>query len=153
MVESTERLDRREQAKSLRVVEEYFEQEEYQKTVKFCNQKLVKNVNVTFYNTMKAFSLLKLGKIAEIQDLLTEIKTQQKTAAETVTARYLIQIYNEINQNGEATQLLELVCANSPDDEEMAEELFYSYVREHKLLKQQNHALAMYKSFQKDLYS
>jgi hypothetical protein len=32
-------------------------------------------------------------------------------------------------------------------NEELSEELFFSYVRENKLLKQQNQALQLYKSF------
>jgi hypothetical protein len=50
----------------------------------------------------------------------------------------------------ETTALLEGVCVSNPDNEELGEELFFSYVRENKFLKQQNQALALYKMTQKE---
>jgi len=95
--------------------------------------------------------MLKMGKTTEIMDTLTELKTQK--IPDNLTAKHLIILYNELHLNSDATALLEQVYYGNQSDEEMAEELFFSYVRENKLLKQQNHALSMYKSFNKDVYS
>ena len=53
----------------------------------------------------------------------------------------------------ETTALLEFILGSSQDNEELGEELFFSYVREGKLLKQQNQALQLYKNFQRDIHA
>eukprot|EP00347_Sterkiella_histriomuscorum_P000542 403375452 len=53
----------------------------------------------------------------------------------------------------ETTNLLEYVLSINLDSEELCEELFFSYVRENKLLKQQNQALQLYKTFQRDIHA
>jgi hypothetical protein len=40
-----------------------------------------------------------------------------------------------------------------PSKKDLHEQLFYSYVREGKLLKQQNQALTLYKQHQSDIYA
>ena len=51
-------------------------------------------------------------------------------------AKHLIQVFNDMGQYQETTALLEYVMAFSLENEELSEELFFSYVREGKLLKQ-----------------
>ena len=53
----------------------------------------------------------------------------------------------------ETTALLEYTLGAAQDNEELCEELFFSYVREGKLLKQQNQALQLYKNFQRDIHA
>ena len=53
----------------------------------------------------------------------------------------------------ETTNLLEFVLNLHSEEDELQEELFFSYVREAKVLKQQNQALSMYKQFQKDIHA
>jgi len=83
---------------------------------------------------MKCYAMLKMGKTTEIMDTLTELKTQK--IPDNLTAKHLIILYNELHLNSDATALLEQVYYGNQSDEEMAEELFFSYVRENKLLKQ-----------------
>lgn len=54
---------------------------------------------------------------------------------------------------GDTTNLLEYVLSVNLDNEELCEELFFSYVRENKLLKQQNQALHLYKTFQREVHA
>jgi hypothetical protein len=55
-----------------------------------------------------------------------------------VIAKYLVYAYNELGMYSETTALLEYNLSAAQDNEELSEELFFSYVREGKLLKQQN---------------
>ena len=52
---------------------------------------LAKNSKHPFYNTIKAYCLMKLGKHQECQDLLTEIKPHNQRDQHTV--RYLVFIF------------------------------------------------------------
>ena len=112
---------------------------------------MTKNINQTFYKTMKAYCLLKSNKNGECMELLQEIKTNKPS--DPVTAKYLLTIYNEMGMYHETTSLLEYVLSINLDNEELCEELFFSYVRESKLLKQQNQALQLYKTFQRDIHA
>lgn len=82
---------------------------------------------------MKAFCLLKMNKNNDCVDLLQEIKTNRPS--DPVTAKYLLTIYNDLGMYNETTNLLEYVLSINLDSEELCEELFFSYVRENKLLK------------------
>lgn len=62
-------------------------------------------------------------------------------------------VYNDLAQYDQTTALLEYVVKVHMDHEEMQEELFFAYVRENKLLKQQNQALQLYKQFQRDVHA
>ena len=50
----------------------------------------------------------------------------------------------------EATEVLEFVLEMFPSNKDLSEALFFSYVREAKLLKQQNQALTLYKAHQQE---
>ena len=97
---------------------------------------MTKNLNQIFYKTMKALCLLRQNKSGECVELLQEIKTNKPS--DPVTAKHLLTIYNEMGMYHETTSLLEYVLSINLDNEELCEELFFSYVRENKLLKQQN---------------
>ena len=66
---------------------------------------------------------------------------KQSKPTDHVIAKYLVYAYNEVGMYSETTALLEFIMGSSQDNEELGEELFFSYVREGKLLKQQNQAL------------
>jgi protein involved in temperature-dependent protein secretion len=83
---------------------------------------------------MKALALLKLQKLPEAADIVAEVKSTKPT--DPVIAKHLIQVFNDMGQYQETTALLEYVMAFSLENEELSEELFFSYVREGKLLKQ-----------------
>jgi len=80
-----------------------------------------------------------------------ELRTNRPS--DPVTSKYLLAIYNDLGIYNEATALLEYVMTVNLDNEELGEELFFSYVRENKLLKQQNQALQLYKTFGRDIYA
>ena len=82
---------------------------------------------------MKAYCLLKQNKNGDCLELLTEIKSNRPS--DPITAKYLINIYNDLGMYNETTSLLEYVLSVNLDSEELCEELFFSYVRENKLLK------------------
>ncbi len=82
---------------------------------------------------MKAFCLIKQNKVLEAQDLLVEVK--QAKPSDTITAKYLIEAFNDLGQYSDTTGILEYVLELSTENEELGEELFFSYVRENKLLK------------------
>ena len=66
---------------------------------------------------------------------------------------YLVFIYTAFSQSAEATKLLEGVQSLYSERMDLGEQLFFSYVREGKLLKQQNQALHLYKVHNKDIYA
>ena len=94
---------------------------------------------------------MKLGKHSECQDLLVEIKPMNQR--DPYTIKYLVFIYTAFGQNEEATKLLEAVQTIHSERDDLGEQLFFSYVREGKLLKQQNQGLHLYKIHTKDIYA
>lgn len=90
-------------------------------------------MNATFYKAFKAYCLLKQNKIADCVELCQEVKSNR--TADLITAKYMILIYNELGMYHETTNLLEYTLSMNIENEELAEELFFSYVRENKLLK------------------
>ena len=94
---------------------------------------LMKNPKSAFFNTLKAYCLMKTGKHQDCQDLLTEIKPSRQQ--DPFVIKYLINIYTAFGQNAEATQLLEGVQSIHGERQDLGEQLFFSYVREGKLLK------------------
>jgi len=73
--------------------------------------------------------------------------------ADSTTAKYQVAIYNNLARYSEATVLMEYVLNIFPGKLDLQEQLFFSYVREGKLLKQQNQALTLYKSHQKEIHA
>ena len=109
------------------------------------------NQKSPFYNVIKAYILMKQGKHTESQELLAEIKTTQQRDHNAV--KYLVIIYTAFGWNERATQLLESVQSIHGDRPDLGEQLFFSYVREGKLLKQQNQGLHLYKVHAKEIYA
>ena len=77
---------------------------------------------------------MKLGKHGECQELMTELKPMNQR--DPFTIKYLVFIFTAFGQNGEATKLLETVQTLHSERADLGEQLFFSYVREGKLLKQ-----------------
>ena len=86
-----------------------------------------------FYAVISGFCQLKLNKTQECLDSISEYKTQKPQDSETV--RYLVAIYNNLGRYSEATDILEYALEMFPGNKDLAESLFFSYVREGKLLK------------------
>ena len=124
---------------------------EYSKALKLCNTKIHKGVNSNFFKTMKGFCLIKMKKPHEGLDLAVEVKVTKPTNPEI--CKYLALIYTETGHFSEATTILEDTYFMNPDHEDIGRDLFFSYVRENKLLKQQNHALMLYKQFENEVYA
>ena len=94
---------------------------------------MLKNAKQPFFVTIKAYTLMKLGKHPDCLDLLAEIKPQNQR--DPYTIKYLVFIYTAFGQNEEATKLLEQVQTIHSSRADLGEQLFFSYVREGKLLK------------------
>ena len=87
-----------------------------------------------FYAIITAYCLLKTGKQQECLEIINDYKAQKPT--DSNTAKYLVAIYNNLGRYGDATATLEYVLnALFPGRRDMSELLFFSYVREGKLLK------------------
>lgn len=98
---------------------------------------LTKNINQQFYRVMRAYCLAKLSKFNEALESVQD--SRQNKPNDPIIAKYLAYAYNDLGLYSEATALLEYVLNLSTEtNEELSEELFFSYVRENKLLKQQN---------------
>ena len=90
-------MDKKEQAKSLKQIQDYTDVGDYNKAVKYCNMSkcefwgrltsvtfqfiyirccvgLTKNLNQQFYKVMKAYCLGKLQKNQEAQEVIQELK-------------------------------------------------------------------------------
>ena len=117
---------------------------------------LLKNNKQPFFNTIKAYCLMKIGKHQECEDILGDIKPMSQRDPNTI--KYLVFIYTAFGRNEEATLLLEKFKEevkehNKNNRQDLNEQLFFSYVREGKLLKQQNQGLHLYKEHTKDIYA
>lgn len=104
-----------------------------------------------FYLIITAYCLLKMGKQAEALELLSDVKPER--TEDSQSAIYLVAIYNHLGRHNSATQALEFATTRYQNHRGLAEELFYSYVREGKLLKQQNQALTLYKAHQEEAHA
>ena len=100
----------------------------------FCLIGLQKNTKNPFFNTIKAFCLMKLDRHEECKQILTEFKPQNQK--DPITIKYIVWIYTAFGWNDKATELLEAVKDIHGDKQDLGEQLFFSYVREGKLLKQ-----------------
>ena len=94
----------------------------------------MKNNKQPFFNTIKAYCLMKIGKHSECSDLLNDIKPMNQKDPNTI--KYLVFIFTAFGKNEDATLLLENVKELHKNRQDLNEQLFFSYVREGKLLKQ-----------------
>ena len=79
---------------------------------------------------------MKVNKFVECKEIMSDIKPFKQTDPHTV--KYLVYIFTAFGENADATRLLEGVKAQHNDRVDIAEQLFFAYVRENKILKQQN---------------
>lgn len=120
---------------------------DFGKALKFASSKMSKGAKTSmFFAVITAYCLLKTGKQAECLETLADYKSVKPQ--DSSTAKYLVSIYNNLGRYSETTQTLEYVLSLFPNSRDLSEQLFYSYVREGKLLKQQNQALTLYKGHQ-----
>lgn len=85
---------------------------------------------------MKAYSFMKTARQQDAIDIVNELRANKPS--DPTIAKYLVYVLNDLGQYTETTSLLEYVMTINLDNEELQEELFFAYVRESKLLKQQN---------------
>ena len=140
----------------LEVAEKTLEKEkdpkEFSKVLKYTQSKMTKGQKSSmFYAIITAYCLLKVGKQQDAIDILNEYK--QIKASDTQTAMYQASVFTGLGRYSDSTALLEYILNIFPSKKSLQEELFYSYVREGKLLKQQNQALTMYKNSQLEIYA
>lgn len=86
-----------------------------------------------FYAVITAYCYLKSGKPNECMEALNDYKTTKPQ--DTQTAKYLAAIYENLGRYSDASGTLEYALSLYPNKEEISELLFFSYVREGKLLK------------------
>jgi predicted Zn-dependent protease len=96
-----------------------------------------------FFAVLTAYCLMKGDKMAECIEILNDYKNVKPS--DSITTKYLTAIYNHLHMYAEATELLEYIVTQFPSKKDLQEQLFFAYVREGKLLKQQNQALSLYK--------
>ena len=126
-------------------LQDWLNQGDYAKALKFCQTKMTKGQKSSmFFAVMTAYCLLKGEKQAECLEILKDYRAMKPT--DSTTTKYMVAIYNNVGNYAEATILLEYIINVFPSKKELQEQLFFSYVREGKLLKQQNQALNLYKN-------
>lgn len=125
-------------------LKQWLNEKEYSKAHKYASSKLSRGSKTSmFYAVITAFCNLKMGKTQECLEILNDYKAQKPLDSET--ARYLAAIYNNLGRYSDATATLEHILEMFPGNQDLQEALFCSFVREGKLLKQQNQALSLYK--------
>lgn len=125
---------------------------DYAKALKFCQSKMTKGTKTSmFFAVLTAYCLMKGEKISECTEILNDYKNVKPI--DSTTTKYLTAIYNHLHMYSEATDLLEYIVTQFPSKKDLQEQLFFAYVREGKLLKQQNQALTLYKSYHSDIYA
>ena len=101
--------------------------------------------------TLKAYALLEYDKKDECLSCLADISPT--TMTDPVIVKLLVLTLIKLGMVAECTKMLEGSQAAHPTRVDVNEQLFFAYVRENKLLKQQNQALHLYKITDKDLYA
>ena len=135
-----------------RQLQDWLNAGDFAKAYKFTSGRMTKGQkNSMFYAVITAYCQLKLGKSQECLDILGEYKNIKPTDSQT--AKYIVAIYNNLGRYHDATNMLEYILTVFPQKKELQEQLFFSYVRENKLLKQQNQALTLYKTHQLEVYA
>ena len=86
------------------------------------------------FPVIKAYCLMKQGKHADCNELITEIKLTAIT--DPFPVKYLVFILTAFGQNENATAVLETAFEIHSDRPDLGEQLFFAYVREGKTLKQ-----------------
>lgn len=125
--------------------------EGWYKALKFAKSKNSRgSLSAHFFSIIEAYCQLKQGKTQECHDILADFRGQKPMDSQT--AIYLSYIYNELGRHADATTVLE-VAANDFKKRQLNELLFFAYVRQGNLLKQQNQALQLYKNHQEALHA
>ena len=94
---------------------------------------LQKNNKSPFFNTIKAYCLMKLDRHDECKAILNDFKPMNQK--NEIIVKYIVWIYTAFGWNDKAIELLESVKAIHGDRQDIGEQLFFAYVREGKLLK------------------
>ena len=89
-----------------------------------------------FWVAFKAFALSKSDKQQECLDLMLEIKPLKQT--DPVIVKFLVLIFTGYGMNSECTKMLEGAQAVHQQRIDINEQLYFAYVRENLLLRQQN---------------
>jgi hypothetical protein len=92
-----------------------------------------------------------MKKYQECIETINEIKPFKQTDPNTVA--YICEIFTGFGQNANATKLLEQVKDTQKNNEKIQKQLFFAYVRENKILKQQGQSLYLYKQFNKEFFA
>lgn len=131
---------------------DWLEQGDYGKALKFTSGKMGRGSKTSlFYAVITAYCLLRSNRQAECLDILADYKSLRPQDSQTAT--YLVLIYESLGRYSDATQVLIETLQLFPTHKQLSELLFFSYVREGKLLKQQNQALTLYKAHQEAIHA
>ena len=113
---------------------DWLEQGEYTKAMKFTSTKMGRGSKTSlFYAVITAYCLLRSNRQSECLDILADYKALKPQDSQTAT--YLVLIYESLGRYSDATQVLVETLALFPTHKQLSELLFFSYVREGKLLK------------------
>ena len=131
---------------------DWLDQGEYSKALKFTSGKMGRGSKTSlFYAVISAFCLLRTNRQQDCLDILNDYKSPKPQDSQTAT--YLVLIYESLGRYSDATQVLIDILVIFPNHKQLSELLFFSYVREGKLLKQQNQALNLYKQHQEAIHA
>ena len=135
-------------ARKLRPIYEALDSRNFRGAVKLCNNKQVAKLGLV--RVLKAHALNQMGRSDEALALCNEVKAEDPTDEPTLST--MATVYRGLGQLGEAMGCYEKAYAADPDNEEMAVATFFCYVRADEGVKQKQHAMGMYKRFQKAKY-
>jgi predicted Zn-dependent protease len=86
-----------------------------------------------FWSSLKAYGLLENGKVEDSQELMKEIKPTKQT--DPIIVKFLTLTLIKLGKDAECTKMLEGACNEYPDRSDLAEQLFFAYMRQNKLMK------------------
>ena len=109
---------------------------DYTKALKVSSSsKAQKTKNPTFL-IIKAFCLMKQGKHADCNEIITAMKPVTLNLIDPFTVRHLVFILTAFSQNASATVVLENAFETHSGRSDLGEQLFFAYVREGKTVQQ-----------------
>lgn len=103
---------------------------------------LQKDPKHPFWNTLKCYALLEFDKPEESIEMLPVIRPTKQT--DPVVVQFLVLTLVKFSRFAELTKMLENAQKIHTTLVDINEELFFAFVREQKLLQQQNQALHLY---------
>ncbi|CAG0913917.1 unnamed protein product [Notodromas monacha] len=134
----------------LRPIYESLDNGYYKKALQEAEKVLKKQPNCSCAKVLRGLALLRLGKVAECNDILKVVL--EDVPADEMTLQAISICFKELNQQDKVCEVYEMALKKNPGKEELLSHLFMAYVRVGNYKKQHVTAMNLYKIKPKNPY-